>query len=135
MNGDTLTAALLAAGLRTFFRLAEEWQLTEAEQIILLGSPTGFDFGQCRRGEIAAANGDTLERISYLLGIYKAIHMLLPAPARANSWMRAPNAALMFGGKSALDRMLGGSIADLQSVRRYLDDQLEGFQRSTSTIV
>ena len=124
MDVDATHAALLAAGVRGFFRLAEEWQLSEAEQIILLGLPPDFELGRWRRGDIVAANDETLERISYLLGIYKAIHTLLPLPARANSWMRAPNSAPMFGGRSALDRMLRGSIADLRSVRAYLDAQL-----------
>lgn len=124
MDIDATHAALLAAGVRGFFRLAEEWHLSEAEQIILLGLPPDFALERWRRGYIVAANGETLERISHLLGIYKAIHMLLPVPDRANQWMRAPNSAPIFGGRSALDRMLGGNIADLRSVRAYLDAQL-----------
>ena len=124
MDIDATYTALLAAGVRSFFRLAEEWQLSEAEQIILLGLPPNFELDRWRRGDIVAANGETLERISYLLGIYKAIHTLLPVPARATRWMRAPNSAPMFGDTSALDRMLSGNIADLRSVRAYLDAQL-----------
>lgn len=124
MDVDATHAALLAAGVRGFFRLAEEWQLSEAEQIILLGLPPDFELDRWRRGDIVAANDETLERISHLLGIYKAIHTLLPVLDRANQWMRAPNSAPIFGGRSALDRMLRGSIADLRSVRAYLDAQL-----------
>lgn len=115
---------LLAAGLRTFFKLAEEWHLTDAEQLILLGMPAGFELKAMRDGEIASANADTLERISYLLGIYKAIHTLLQDPARARDWLRAPNEAPLFRGTSALDRMLSGEITDLASVRAYLNAQL-----------
>lgn len=124
MDIDATHAALLAVGVRSFFRLAKEWQLSEAEQIILLGLPPDFELGRWRRGDIVAANGETLERISYLLGIYKAIHTLLPVPDQANRWMRAPNSAPMFGGRSALDRMLSGDMADLRRVRAYLDTQL-----------
>lgn len=124
MDIDSTNTPLLAAGVRSFFRLAEEWQLSEAEQIILLGLPPDFELDRWRHGDIISANGETLERISYLLGIYKAIHTLLPIPDQANRWMRAPNSAPMFGGRSALDRILRGSIADLRSVRAYLDAQL-----------
>jgi hypothetical protein len=45
---------------------------------------------------------------------------------RADEWVRRPNAAPLFGGRSALDRMLGGQVADLYVVRQYLDAQRGG---------
>ena len=61
---------------------------------------------------------DTLERLSYLLGIYKALQILLPDPAAADAWVRRPNAAPLFAGRSALDRMLAGNVSDLSAVRQ-----------------
>lgn len=116
--------ALLAPALRTFFRLAEEWQLSELEQCMLLGQPTSSELKAWQRGEIASADDKTLERISYLLGIYKAINLLLQDPPRARDWLRAPNDAPLFASGSALDRMLSGKVADLASVRAYLESQL-----------
>ena len=46
--------------------------------------------------------------------------------ARADEWLRKPNSAPLFGGHSALDRMLGGQVADLYVVRQYLDAQRGG---------
>jgi len=66
---------------------------------------------------------DTLERLSYLLGIYKALQLLLPATEAADEWIRRPNAEPLFGGRSALERMLSGNVADLYLVRQYLDAQ------------
>lgn len=123
MNNEGSQRALLAPALRAFFRLAEEWQLDEAEQMILLGSPTASHFQAWRRGGLAGANGEVLERISLLLGIYRAIHTLLPEPARANLWIRAKNSAPMFGGRSALDHMLAGGIVKLRQVRAHLAAQ------------
>jgi len=37
--------------------------------------------------------------------------------------VRRPNDAPLFGGKSALERMLSGNVADLYIVRQYLDAQ------------
>ncbi|WP_201791862.1 MbcA/ParS/Xre antitoxin family protein [Sphingopyxis witflariensis] len=124
MDTDKTDLGLLAAGLRAFFRLADEWDLSEAEQIILLGSPAEFELARWRRGDVASGSGETLKRISLMLGIYKAIQTLLPDRARANRWMRAPNFAPIFSGGSALDQMLRGDIADLRRVRTYLDAQL-----------
>jgi hypothetical protein len=37
--------------------------------------------------------------------------------------VRQPNNAAPFGGRSALERMLSGQVADLYVVRQYLDAQ------------
>ena len=124
MDTEYTSTALLPAGLRAFFRLAEDWRLAEAEQLVLLGAASTSELSNWRQGETGSANSETLERISYLLGIYKAIHTLLPNPVRANAWIRTANTALMFHGTSALDRMLIGKATDLHAVRAYLDEQL-----------
>ena len=59
--------------------------------------------------------------MSYVLGIYKALQILLPDAEAADAWVRKPNAAPLFGGKPALHRMLSGNVADLYVVRQYLD--------------
>lgn len=68
---------------------------------------------------------DTLERISLLLGIFKGINTLLSSPDRADDWMRRPNNAPIFAGRSALEVLLSGELSDLYSVRRYLDAQVD----------
>ena len=68
-----------------------------------------------------------LERVSYILGIYKALNILLPNEQAADAWVRCPNTAPLFGGKSALDRMLLGKVSDLYVVRQYLDAQRGGW--------
>jgi hypothetical protein len=57
------------------------------------------------------------------MGIYKALHILLPTNEMADGWVKKANTAQGFGGKSALDRMLAGRVVDLADVRRYLDAQ------------
>ena len=64
---------------------------------------------------------DTLERISYVLGIYKALRILLPTEAAANEWIHKPNSAYLFGGNSALEKLMKGHVIDLADVRRYVD--------------
>ncbi len=110
------------AGLRAFARIAEAWGLSVDEQIRLLGEPARSTFFAWRKHpDKAGLSRDTLERLSNLLGIYKSLQILLPEPAAADAWIRKPNQALLFGGRSALDQMLAGNVSDLNLVRRYLD--------------
>lgn len=105
--------------LKAFFNLAREWGLSRDEQITLLGKPSARTYYRWRNGAVAGLPHDTLERISVLLGIYKATHILLPVAERANAWVKRPNKA--FGGETALAVMLKGRVDHLYRVRRYLD--------------
>ena len=115
------------AGLRAFFRIAELWHLTVDEQIRLLGSPARSTYFKWKKQGASALPRDVLERISYILGIYKALQVLLPDERAADAWVRRPNTAPLFGGRSALERMLSGNVADLYEVRRYLDAERGGW--------
>lgn len=113
-----------SAALQGFFNLSEHWGLTASQERTLMGSPPASTFFKWKTEKTAPRLGrDVLERISYLLGIYKALNILLPSQRAADEWVKKPNAAPLFHGQSALDRMLGGSLIDLADVRRYLDAQ------------
>ncbi|NML31584.1 DUF2384 domain-containing protein [Paraburkholderia sp. G-4-1-8] len=117
-----------AAGLRAFFNIARDWDLNADEQIVLLGSPGRSTFFKWKASPQTARLGrDTLERLSLLLGIYKALQILLPQPSAADAWIKRPNSAPPFGGRRALDRMLAGNISDLVAVRQYLDAMRGGW--------
>jgi len=122
---DLTSASAAAAALRTFFRLAEAWQLSAAEQMTLLGVARATLY-QWKQGKVAPLDRHLLERLSHLFGIYSSLQILFPVAGRADEWLRKPNAAPLFGGRSALDRMLGGQVSDLFVVRQYLDAQRGG---------
>jgi hypothetical protein len=119
-------AEMSRVGLQAFFRLAELWQLSVDEQMTLLGIEARSTFYKWRR-EPGRLSRDTLERISYLLGIYKALQVLLPDPHLADGWVRRPNSNPLYGGKPPLERMLSGNVADLYMVRRHLDAERGGW--------
>ena len=108
-----------AVGLRAFFRLVELWGLTIEQARLLLGRPSRATLYNWKAGKVRTVPHDTLRRISYLLGIYKALQILYGDPVLADSWIKRPNAA--FGGQSALERMLAGDVTDLAAVRAHLD--------------
>ena len=122
---DLQSAAAGEAALRTFWRLAQAWKLSSAEQMALLGVGKTALY-QWKQGRVGVLDRHVLERLSYLFGIYAALHILLPVPERADEWIRKPNDAPFLGGSSALQRMLGGQVADLYVVRHYLDAQRGG---------
>jgi len=112
------------AALQGFFNLSERWGLTATQERTLLGTPPESTFYKWKAERTARRLGrDVLDRISYLLGIYKALNILLPSRRAADEWVKKPNAAPLFPGQSALERMLGGGLVDLADVRRYLDAQ------------
>ena len=102
------------------------WKLSNERQMKILGVPrsTFFKWKKQCEGDLSQ---DTLERISYIFGIYKALQILLPDPKAADEWVSKPNNAPLFNGRSALDRMLSGQVADLYIVRQYLDSERGGW--------
>jgi hypothetical protein len=105
--------------LRAFFRLVELWGLTMEQARVLLGRPSRATLYNWKAGRVKSLPHDTLCRVSYLLGIHKALQILYADPGLADGWLKRPNQA--FGGQSALARMLAGDIADLAAVRAHLD--------------
>jgi hypothetical protein len=113
--------------LRTVLRILSAWGLGAKDQIKVLGNPPKSTFYRWKQGVGVVLSQDTLERLSYILGIYSALQVLLPKPEAADAWIKKPNAAPLFGGQSALARMLSGQVADLYIVRQYLDAQRGGW--------
>ena len=108
-----------AVAIKAFFRLADLWRLAPAEARVLLGRPSRATLYNWKAGKVRSLPFDTMRRISYLLGIFKALQILYADPAMADAWLKRPNAA--FGGQSALERMLAGDLTDLAAVRAQLD--------------
>lgn len=116
-----------AAGIRVFFNIANAWKLSTAEQMAILGLRSRTTLIAWRKGTVGALSPDTLERLSYVFGIYKALEILLPSGDAADAWIRKPNSGPIFGGRSALERLNAGKVADLFLVRQYLDAQRGGW--------
>lgn len=113
----------IPAVMEAFQGLAELWQLSTEDQLLLLGSPGRSTLFKWKK-EGGSIPRDTVERVSHLLAIHKALEILLPDAGAADGWIRRPNQA--FKGQSALDVMRGGQVVDIYRVRQYVDAQRGG---------
>lgn len=110
--------------LDAFFRLMDFWGLTVAQAMTLLGVTSRSTYMSWKAKAPARLAPDTMERISYLLGIHKALRILFSRNEQSvREWVKVPNSNPLFGGRPALERMLSGRVADLYEVRRFLDAQ------------
>ena len=68
---------------------------------------------------------DRITRISYLVGIYKALYILY-GDKLADEWVQLPNTNAIFGGRTPLDYMMAGGLLAMQTVRKLLDARRGG---------
>ncbi|XLY90536.1 antitoxin Xre/MbcA/ParS toxin-binding domain-containing protein (plasmid) [Ectopseudomonas mendocina] len=122
-NSDTNTPQAGRVALSFFFSLMEKWGCTAEEQKVLLGSIGRTTFHKYKTLPEVALSRDLMERISYLMGIHKALRIIFSAAPESSAyqWVKKPNKAAPFNGQSAMDYMLNGRMIDLADVRRYLD--------------
>lgn len=108
-----------AAALRGAFAILDAWEVGGDDARSILGGPPARTYFTWRRGEGVRIPADTLRRIGYLAGIYKALQVLYSDPHLADTWVQRPNRA--FGDQTPLQRMGAGDVTDLAAVRGYLD--------------
>jgi uncharacterized protein (DUF2384 family) len=102
-----------------FFGIMRVWNVERMQMRRILGSPPMRTFYAWKAGQARRVPADTLRRIGYVAGIYKALQILYSEPAQADRWMHQPNRH--FGDQSPLERMAAGDVTDLAAVRLYLD--------------
>ena len=107
------------AALRGFFQIMDAWGVSAEEARIILGTPAERTYYAWRAGTAVRVPADTLRRIGYVAGIYKALQILYADPHLADEWIKRPNLAL--AGQTPLQRMCAGDVTDLAAVRNYLD--------------
>lgn len=112
---------LARAGLRAFGRMAEAWGLGIDQQRRLLGNLPKATYYGLLKGTVHSVNRDTLERLSLLVGIWGDLETLLPSAEASVGWLTRPHPDRRFAGLPPLGWMLGGSVAALVDVRRYLE--------------
>lgn len=111
--------------LRAFFNIMARWNLRDEDARSLLGGVSNGPFYEMKRNPDRMLDADRLTRISYLVGIFKALGML-HSEALADAWVRRPNTNPLFGGLTPLAYMAAGGLPAMQNVRRLLDARRDG---------
>ena len=116
---------LSAPALKAFFRIMARWKIRDADARALLGGVTNGPFYEMKKNPDRVLDADRLTRISFLIGIFKALSILY-SEALADRWIRLPNDNPIFGGETPLAYMMKGGQPAMQTVRRLLDARRGG---------
>ncbi|TWI69384.1 uncharacterized protein DUF2384 [Pseudoduganella lurida] len=116
---------LSRSALKGFFRLAAAWKLRDDEARELLGGLSSSAFYEWKKQPDRVLEVDRITRISYLLGIYKSLHILY-GDKLADEWVALPNKNVIFGGRTPLAFMLAGGLLAMQTVRKLVDARRGG---------
>lgn len=118
-------ARLSEPALKAFFNIMARWKVRDEDARILLGDVSNGPFYEMKRHPDRVLETDRLMRISYLVGIFKALRILHAEPL-ADEWVHLPNANPVFAGQTPLTYMIRGGLPAMQTVRRLLDARRAG---------
>jgi uncharacterized protein (DUF2384 family) len=117
---EQLPANRQALALEGFFSIIRHWGADNDTARRILGAPPERTFYAWKKAEGSLRlSDDTLRRIGYVAGIWKALQIVYSNPDQADGWVNRPNG--FFGGQTPLQRMAAGDVTDLAAVRSYID--------------
>jgi hypothetical protein len=125
LSEKTERERLSPSAIKAFFNIMEKWSVRDEDARALLGGISNGQFYDAKKKPERTLDTDTLTRISYLVGIFKALNILY-SEALADAWVQRPNENRMFGGRTALAYMISGGLPAMQAVRRLLDGRRGG---------
>jgi hypothetical protein len=118
---------LSPGALKAFFNIMDRWGVRDEDARQLLGGVTNGPYYEMKKDpQGRTLDADRLVRISYLVGIFKALN-ILHSERLADEWVRLPNSNRIFRGATPLELMLTGGVPAMQTVRRLLDARRGGF--------
>jgi hypothetical protein len=116
---------LSPSAIRAFLNVMEKWEVRDEDARALLGGISNGHFYDIKKKPERTLDADTLTRVSYLVGIFKALNILYSANL-ADAWMQRPNSNRIFGGQTPLAYMMKGGLPAMLIVRRLLDARRGG---------
>ena len=116
---------LSPAALKAFFNIMRRWQVRDEDARVLLGGVTNGPYYEMKPDPDRTLDVDRLTRISLLIGIFKALHVL-HSEALADRWIHLSNTNRIFAGTSPLDYMMRGGLPAIETVRRLVDARRAG---------
>lgn len=125
LNAKSERERLSRSALQAFFKLADAWKMRDDDARELLGGLSSSAYYEWKKNPDRLLEVDRITRISYLIGIYKALHILY-GDKLADEWVSLPNKNVIFSGVSPLAYMQAGGLLAMQVVRKLLDARRGG---------
>ncbi len=116
---------LSPSAVRAFFNIMGRWDVRDEDARMLLGGISNGPFYEMKKKPDRVLDTDRLQRISYLVGIFKALNILY-SEKLADAWIGLPNSNRIFGGLTPLAYLIKGGLPAMQTVRRLLDARRGG---------
>jgi len=116
---------LSTPALKAFFNIMARWKVRDEDARALLGGVTNGPFYEMKRDPDRVLDADRLTRLSYVIGIFKALQ-ILHSRSVADRWMQLPNRNPIFAGQTPLAYLIRGGLPAMQTVRRLLDARRAG---------
>jgi hypothetical protein len=117
---------LSPSAIAAFVNIVNIWSLKDTQALGLLGAATPATLLDWKtENEGSTLDQNTLTRISYLIGIYKALN-ICHGQELADSWVTLPNQNPIFRGKTPVGYMIENGQPGLAMVRRLLDARCQG---------
>jgi hypothetical protein len=120
LNSVEDRAQLSPSALKVFFNIVNKWQIKDKDAHKLLGGPNIRSFYELKKNPNKTLDVDRLTRISYLIRIYKALHILY-GDTLADAWVNMPNQNRLFNGDSPLALMKSRRVLAMKNVQALLD--------------
>ncbi len=125
LGARTERERLSEPALKAFFNIMTLWKVRDEDARILLGDVSNGPFYGMKRNPDRVLERDRLTRVSYLIGIFKALR-ILHSEGLADQWVHLPNSNPIFAGQTPLAHMMRGGLPSIQIVRRLLDARRAG---------
>lgn len=125
LNSKEERERLSCSALKGFFRIIDAWNIRDDDARELLGGVSSSAYYTWKKNPDRVLDVDRIARVSYLIGIYKALHIIY-GDRLADTWINLPNTNVIFAGRTPLDYMLSGGLMAMQTVRKLLDARRGG---------
>jgi uncharacterized protein (DUF2384 family) len=123
---DPVTRKRLSpSGVEAFLKITENWELRNEDAMALLGGVSNGRYYQLKRSRRGVLTQDELTRVSFLIGIFKALNILFSRKL-ASQWISRPNSNPMFSNAPPLELLVRGGLPGMLGVRRLLDSRRGG---------
>jgi len=126
LSAKDTRVSLSPGAVKAFVNLIEKWKVKDTDAMALLGDMGSSSFYALKKSAAKTVlSQDRLTRISYLVGIFKALNILYGVDL-ADAWLQLPNKNRIFQDSTPLAYMIRGGLPAFQVVRQLLDSRRGG---------